>query len=311
MNIYHYYGSSDKIVDSVCWVKEPWYNLIFGLIPMAISIVLVGCLNSYIIYMIASAFGNTATDSNLIHNPTTNTNANGSNTSYSNSNSDANTKSMKDSLSGYFNTNCSTIGIKTNTTNITTHIHTSINDITDKLLEPLQPCITTVALFTRLSPRSKHAFFRLVAIPISFVILALPGITRRILIMTGTEPGNLHILSIITLMLATSGGTVNALIWLVTDDVVLNDWKSVLMVLCEGLSAVVTCDYEKIEYIWNKHVFYCHERRNSSFSGPESEYSDSIDGNGDVDGLGLGLDGSVDNDTAIEYGIIDDINEAE
>ena len=29
MNIYHYYGSSDKIVDSVCWVKEPWYNLIF------------------------------------------------------------------------------------------------------------------------------------------------------------------------------------------------------------------------------------------------------------------------------------------
>lgn len=271
MNIYNYYGTSSKIVSDVCWVNKPWYNATFGLLPMAIAILIVVILNTNVIYMISQAFGKTATESLIIRQQSHDC-CNDQMKLLNNESSNQPHVSLKNKVANYMHTNCSTSGVLENTA-----------CVVDKLIEPLQPCLHCVTLFSRLSPRSKHAFFRLVAIPISFVLLAMPGIVRRILIMRGGNADHMMVLTTITIMLATSGGTVNALIWLVTDEVVQNDWYIVLDYIKQLVMAVLTCNTLKFNLLWKQHESYVRERRHSSFSGPESEYSTSNDSTGDTE----------------------------
>lgn len=245
MNIYHYYGTSIRL-DSMCWIRDPMFNILFGVAPMVVAIVTVFVFNSRVIYLIVTAFGEQATDSTI----TT-------------------------SLQG-------TAGVTT----VKEFIHDTISDIRDVVKDVHHnpqdlPGIVAeealriplvkhgaifVSLFSRLSPRAQNAFLRLIAIPVCFVLIGIPGVVRRVLIFRGYHAS--HLLDVVTLVSATMGGIMNCIIWVFSDRSVLKDW-----------------------YVWAHQMWHqvyrhnlrfsttdcgnCHLQRYSSFSGPESEYSES------------------------------------
>ena len=233
-------------IDTVCWVKDFAFNIVFGVVPMAISIVAVILLNGRIIYMLAKTFGDAATDSTV--RIKVNENQEGS--------------PVKSMIQAASNKHSAAV---------------------DSLMVPLQPCFNTVSLFYRLSPRSQHAFHRLICIPVGFLLLSTPGLVRRILITSGRSSDSLYSLSTVTLMLAASGGTMNAIIWVFTDGAVMRDWKCVIGKLCSLCGAICCCDENEYHRLTNPGD--CSSRidcgfgiRNSSFSGPESEYSEQNEG---------------------------------
>jgi hypothetical protein len=240
MNIYHYYGTSSTL-DNICWIKERKFNMLFGVAPMVISILTVIIFNSRVIYLIVSAFGSQATDSTI-------------------------TSSLNEPCT------------------VKDFIHDKLSDIRDAVSEvhcrpealpeivaeeamkiPLvKSGALFISLFQRLSPRAQNAFLRLIAVPVCFVLMGLPGVIRRFLVMDGFSPN--HVLNVVTLTCAVMGGVVNCFIWVISDQAVLHDWSLLFGRIWHQLYHH-NCDFS------SDCGEDCHMQRFSSFSGPESEYS--------------------------------------
>lgn len=241
MNLYHYYGTSDRL-DMVCWIQERSFNILFGVAPMVVSILIVITFNSRVVYLIVSALGERATDSTItsrLNEPST--------------------------IKEFIHDKISDIR------DAVTEVHCHPENLPDIVAEEARriPLVRHgalfVGLFSRLSPRAKNAFLRLIAIPVCFVVMGIPGVVRRFMVMRGYQSSDT--LNIVTLVCATMGGVINCIIWVLSDSAVRMDWaifmKRGWYRLCHfNFDFSVDCEID------------CDASRISSFSGPLSEYSE-------------------------------------